>query len=304
MTKSHELCFICISKRSIASAASPHAMQQEFGIGRWIWTKCKIICVVCVCHIFYEISCLPCLFLRVKPFSFIKSIDVHSTSSRQIINIYATNVIPCKNPASMSKKLIFSSDEQTLAFVFIESIIIAVAVSFWRLYVRIICSFFPLCIKSNILEKSTNKCSLRFLRVLLQWFNEYSDYITLWINFFKNSSDFSKNTHNLWSDTIKKPSILILSNNCHNSYATIVLNNYEVAFLGESDGTDFYLFLYCVACPSLKSCDHIYYTGDLFILVIPGKIFWKGLAFMVYQPLRFIKCQSHPCRTVVLLYKI
>ena len=42
-------------------------------------------------------------FASVKPFSFITSIDVRSTLSRQIINRYGANVSPCSTPATMSK---------------------------------------------------------------------------------------------------------------------------------------------------------------------------------------------------------
>ena len=47
----------------------------------------------------------------MKPFSFIKSIDVRSTSSRKIISKYGPNVSNCKTQATMLKKLMSLSDE-------------------------------------------------------------------------------------------------------------------------------------------------------------------------------------------------
>ena len=41
-------------------------------------------------------------FATLKPFSFIKSIDVLSTYSWQMINRYRANVSPCSTPATMS----------------------------------------------------------------------------------------------------------------------------------------------------------------------------------------------------------
>ena len=53
-------------------------------------------------------------FANLKPFSFIKFIDVLSTLSRQIINRYGANVSPCSIPATMSKKSVSPSGERTL----------------------------------------------------------------------------------------------------------------------------------------------------------------------------------------------
>ena len=75
-----------------------------------------------------------------------------------MINRDGANVSPCKTPAA--KKPNVALCEQTIALL---SIIIVVTVSFRRPYAGSICSIFPLCIKSNALEKSTNKSvALRF----------------------------------------------------------------------------------------------------------------------------------------------
>ena len=58
-------------------------------------------------------------FFSVKTFSFIRSIDVPSTSFTQIINKYSANVSPCKTPATMLKMLVLPSGERTIAFVFL-----------------------------------------------------------------------------------------------------------------------------------------------------------------------------------------
>ena len=42
-------------------------------------------------------------FFSVKPFSFIRSIDVQSTESRQIMNSYEANVFPCRTPTANIK---------------------------------------------------------------------------------------------------------------------------------------------------------------------------------------------------------
>ena len=79
--------------------------------------------------IFHARYLLLLAFAKVKPFSFIKSIDVWSTKCRQIINRYGANVSPCITYMTMSKKSVSSSSEQTFTFVFLYSIILAVMVS-------------------------------------------------------------------------------------------------------------------------------------------------------------------------------
>ena len=66
-------------------------------------------------------------FASLKPFYFIKSIDVLSTYSRQIINRYGANVSPCSTPATMLKLSVSPSDKRTFTF-----IIMAATVSLGR----------------------------------------------------------------------------------------------------------------------------------------------------------------------------
>ena len=57
------------------------------------------------------------LFFSVKQFSFIRSIDVRRTYSRQIINIYDANVFPCKTPGITLRKSVYPLGGRTFAFV-------------------------------------------------------------------------------------------------------------------------------------------------------------------------------------------
>ena len=57
------------------------------------------------------------VFLSVKPFSFICSIDVWSMYFMQIINKCVANVSPCKTPVIMSKSM-SPFGERTISFVF------------------------------------------------------------------------------------------------------------------------------------------------------------------------------------------
>ena len=53
-------------------------------------------------------------FVSVKPFSLIKSIDVRSAQSMQNLNRYGASVFPCRTPATMTKKSVSQSSEETL----------------------------------------------------------------------------------------------------------------------------------------------------------------------------------------------
>ena len=112
------------------------AMQWRFGLGWCIYRKRYIICIVCICNSF-------CLFCE-KIFSFIRSIDVRSTSSRQIRNSEGVFVSSSRTPAKILKKSVPPSFEGTLTFVFLQSFVMAVTVSLGRPLVRSICSIFRL----------------------------------------------------------------------------------------------------------------------------------------------------------------
>ena len=92
----------------------------------------------------------------IKTFSFIRSIEVRSAKSRQFINKYGANVSPCRTPVIKSKTSVSPLVEQTIAFVFLQSIIIAVIVYLGRPHVSHIWFILLLWIGSNAVEKSTN----------------------------------------------------------------------------------------------------------------------------------------------------
>ena len=80
-----------------------------------------------------------------------------------LINKYGANENPYKIPVTMLKISVSPSGMQTIAFVFLQSIIKVVIFSLGRAYASSICSIFPQCIESNSLEKSMkNTVVLRF----------------------------------------------------------------------------------------------------------------------------------------------
>ena len=98
-----------------------------------------------------------CLFFSVKLFAFIRSIDVRSTQSGQIINRLGAYVLPCRTPATIPKKSMSPSSEQTDFQIFIKHHY--GSNSYFGeegLYAKSIYSIFPLCMESNVLEKFTN----------------------------------------------------------------------------------------------------------------------------------------------------
>ena len=132
----------------------------------------------------------------------------------------------------MLKKFASPSSEWTIAFMFLKSIIITVTVG------SSICSLF-LCMKSNVLEKSTNNSvALRFFK---QWFNGQSESVKLWIYFPQKPFWFF-----LYSrfDMVEKQNMMNLNRTL--SYASVILSNSKVNFLGKGEDTGFYTFHYCI----------------------------------------------------------
>ena len=84
-TKIHEFCFIWVYAETSATFCPLHAMQQRFGLS---WSKkSKIICIVCINNSFCGISVASCV-----SFSFMRSIDVRSALTWQIMNRNADNI--------------------------------------------------------------------------------------------------------------------------------------------------------------------------------------------------------------------
>ena len=110
-------------------AVRSRIMKQEFGLGRCICQMHNVISVVhipnrCVGHRQFLI------FANVKPFSFIKSIDVRSTLSQQIINRYGATVSLYSTPVTMSKTSVFLSNPRIFILVFSYSFSMGVMFSF------------------------------------------------------------------------------------------------------------------------------------------------------------------------------
>ena len=144
------------------------------------------------------------------------------------------NISSYRTPTTMSKKSLSLSSEWTLTFVLLLSIIMAVTVSLGRTFAISIYSIFPLCMESNILEKSTNKSvSSKFFCTMS--FYDSTDCQNLWccgLIFTKTVLIFS-NFLNFCFDAIEKQSIINLSCYGCKSSASLVLCDSEVTFLGE-----------------------------------------------------------------------
>ena len=99
--------------------------------------------------------------------------------------------------------------------------------------------------ESNALKKSMIHCvTLRFFCTYS--FGDLIDSQNLWSYVLispKTILIFPKNFIDFWFDTVEKQNIINLS---HESYASIVLNNSQVAFLGKGEDAAFYLFISCV----------------------------------------------------------
>ena len=92
----HMNCFICVHIETNTRCCLLLAMLQRFGLSRFIYEMCLIINEVRIS--FQGISSASIFSKNLTPFSFIRSLDVHNTSSRQIINRNSANVSTCKTP--------------------------------------------------------------------------------------------------------------------------------------------------------------------------------------------------------------
>ena len=80
-------------------------------------------CVVCICNSFCEISFASCLlfFFNVKPFSFIRCIDVRSPWIRSSVSKYEANVSPCKCLLMSKKSVSYNRRANQLFRVFVKN---------------------------------------------------------------------------------------------------------------------------------------------------------------------------------------
>ena len=83
-------------------------------------------------------------FSRVRPFSFNKSIDIRSTQSRQIINLYSADGALLQHMQSVSL-----SGERTFTFLFSQNIIMTATFFLGCTYAKIIYSISSQCMESN-----------------------------------------------------------------------------------------------------------------------------------------------------------
>ena len=119
----------------------------------------------------------------------------------------------------MSKKLVLLSGEQTIAFAFLLSIIIAVTISLLRTCIRSIYSIFLLWMESNPLEKSmNNSVVLRFFActpLMIWWIVRIWSCESISV---KTVLIFPKNFLDFKFDMIEKNGIINLS-----SYNLVIL---------------------------------------------------------------------------------
>ena len=163
------------------------------------------------------------------------------------------------------------SGEQTIAFVFLRSIVIAVAISLGKLYAGSTCSMFPL--KSNASEKNQRTTVLprSFLHILLHL--RCSGSISP-----KAILIFPKNFLNFRLVTIKKYVIINLSSK---GYASVVLSDSDVALVSISLSCLVYTWCCIIGerCPSNFLVFHI--LGGIssrltaFLLSKNLVIYWK-----------------------------
>ena len=73
------------------------------------------------------------------------------------MNRYGSNLSPDTTPATVPKKSVSPSSERTFTFVLSYNIVISLTVSLGRPKARSVCDIFPLFMKFNAFDKSTNK---------------------------------------------------------------------------------------------------------------------------------------------------
>ena len=182
-----------------------------------------------------------------------------------------------------------SSGEQTIVFVFLQSIIIAVTTSLGRPYSGSICSIFPLCVESNAFEKSTN--SSVALRLVAR--THSTNCQILWGHRTISSLIFAKIFLGFVLDAIKKPGILIFRIYSSKSYASVLsswfrghLYNAEIWFITKlligikmifSMFIAFLEITRFVYCHLFTHIDHIYPTPPLGKDMTQGQFFKRSL---------------------------
>ena len=146
-------------------------------------------------HFLRNIVWICFFFFRLRPFSYFETLDVCSTSSKQIINIDGVNVCPSNTPVTISKKLVSPSGARAMTFMSLQSFNISVTVPLEKSNARGICSVFHLYSVSGIRWHwrylQTEVLLRDFVHALLRWFSKFSESQKLGIEVSEESSDFS-----------------------------------------------------------------------------------------------------------------
>ena len=129
-------------------------------------------------------------FFNLKPYSFIRSIDVRSTKSWQNMNWYGANEYPYRPPATMSKKSESPSGERTLTFMFYRASL-WLWQFLWGHHTLVIFTPSSLCVWSQMPWKNLRirASPQRFLQEFILWFDGLSESMMLWIGFSENHFD-------------------------------------------------------------------------------------------------------------------
>ena len=137
-----------------------------------------------------------------------------------------------------------------------------------------------------------------FLHVLLQWFDEGSVSLKLRISFSKNWSDFASEFSYSRLNTIEKQSMINLTSNSSKSYASVVLSDFKVAFIGEGEDAVFFPFLSTVfsLCiflhnqRSISSNSLVFHTsGGISLRLV---VFLLLIFFIIVLNSSFVNCPS------------
>ena len=110
--------FYLSSRRANVLFGLLQVLKLRISMSKNIWTKHLIIRVVCITIVSTEYFSLFAFFFffTMGPFSFIRSADVFSSQSTQMVNENGTNLSPCKTSATMTKTSGLALVKQTIAF--------------------------------------------------------------------------------------------------------------------------------------------------------------------------------------------
>ena len=155
----------------------------------------------------------------------------------------SANVFLCKIPATISNKICVNIEWTNHCFYIFVEYHITVTVSLGRPYARSIYCIFPLCIVSNALVKSTNKCCLKIF-CMYSHLMKCQNLRNCGLISLKTVLIFPKNFLHLWSDTIEKQGIINFSS--YDSYALGILSDFKITLSQERKDGSYHPFCFCV----------------------------------------------------------